>query len=376
MLGRVREYFTLRGAIDEAGRPDRKVSAEAVQLLAWGRQQAGAAEVLWANGHSAEALRLAHASLTTTLEAVSAAGDEDAEGWRDLLDDALAQSIDHALRDRPLPKLDADMESEDADRYREIQRARRQADRTIRYAVRTERELVSVRRRRMMLALLMFAGLAVGVGFFVREQIRVSNAVWVGRYYPQRNFQGQPIERNDPNLDFDWQAESPMSGIPEDNWTGRWDTCIRVTEPQQILISVGSDDGSRVLVDGRREVDNWRSQTERWEHGRVDLEPGVHHIRVEYFEAGGRARIRARISSDAPVDLFRPDDPDARCGREAPAAMQEPAKTPMRATMRPTPIPMSPMIAPTVGMPTLPVQPNTAAMAPAQMAPENPTEAR
>lgn len=358
VLGRAREYFTLRGAIEEASRPDREVSSEAVQLLAWGRQRAAAAEVLWANGHAAEALRIARKGLETTLDAVSAAGDE---GWRALLDAELVTAIDHALRERALPRLDADMESEDAERYREIQRARRRADATIRYAVRSERQLKAVRRRRLFAAFLGFAVLATAFGFFVRERIRVSNAVWVGRYYPQRNFQGQPIERHDPDLDFDWQAESPMSGIPEDNWTGRWDTCLRVHgEPQEILVSVGSDDGSRVLVDGRREVDNWRSQTERWEHGRVELEPGVHHVRVEYFEAGGRARIRARLVSDAPIELFRPDDPDARCGRaeETPA---EPSKRPqpMRSPMLPN---RSPMV---------PIQPNAAGMQA-----ENPTAPR
>lgn len=363
VLSRVREYFTLRGAIDEASRPDREVSREAVQLLAWGRQRAAAAEVLWANGHASEALRLAHAGLETTLEAVSAAGDE---GWRSLLDPELVGVIDHALRDRPLPALDADMESEDADRYRETQRARRRADATIRYAVRSERELKAVRRRRLLAAMLGVALAATALGFFVRDRLRVSNAVWVGRYYPQRNFQGQPIERNDPELDFDWQAESPMSGIPEDNWTGRWDTCLRVSgQPQEVLLSVGSDDGSRILVDGRNEVDNWRSQTERWEHGRVELEPGVHHIRVEYFEAGGRARIRARLVSDDPIDLFRPDDPDARCGRAETGPSTQPSKT-----RQPSKLPMrSPMIP--VRTPMVPIQPNAAGMQA-----ENPSEPR
>ena len=339
MLGTagVREYFTLRGAIEEASRPDRRVSAEAVRLLAWARQRAAAAEVLWANGHAAEALRLARAALTTTLDAVSEAGEE---GWRGLLDEALVAAVDRAL-DGELPTLDADLAPADAERYRETQRVRTRADATIRYAVRTVRELKSVRRRRLAGAFVVVALLLVALGFFVREQIRVSSAPWIGRYYPHGDFRGQPIERNDPELDFDWQAESPMAGIPEDDWSGRWDTCVRVGQTQELVISVGSDDGSRVLVDGRTEVDNWRPQTERWEHGRVTLETGVHHVRVEYFEAGGRARIRARLQSDSPLELFRPDDPDARCGRTEPEP--EPADaTPMRSTkqprMRPLPI--------------------------------------
>jgi hypothetical protein len=70
VLGRIGEYFTLSAAKAtqaKLGEPARKAMDRALTL---GRQRADAAESLWSNGHTAEALRLALRSLDDTLAAV------------------------------------------------------------------------------------------------------------------------------------------------------------------------------------------------------------------------------------------------------------------------------------------------------------------
>lgn len=69
LFGRIGEYFTLsaaRAAQGRLGEPARKAMDQALGL---GRQRADAAESLWSNGHTAEALRLATRSLEDTLAA-------------------------------------------------------------------------------------------------------------------------------------------------------------------------------------------------------------------------------------------------------------------------------------------------------------------
>jgi len=69
LFGRIGEYFTLsaaRAAQGKLGEPARKAMDQSLGL---GRQRADAAESLWSNGHTAEALRLATRSLEDTLAA-------------------------------------------------------------------------------------------------------------------------------------------------------------------------------------------------------------------------------------------------------------------------------------------------------------------
>ena len=69
LFGRIGEYFTLsaaRAAQSKLGEPARKAMDQALGL---GRQRADAAESLWSNGHTAEALRLAVRALEDSLAA-------------------------------------------------------------------------------------------------------------------------------------------------------------------------------------------------------------------------------------------------------------------------------------------------------------------
>jgi hypothetical protein len=57
--------------------------------------------------------------------------------------------------------------------------------------------------------------------------------------------------------------------------------------------SLASDDGSKLYVDGKPVVDNDGSHGVITAHGGVDLQPGKHVIRVEWFNVGGGAWLGA-----------------------------------------------------------------------------------
>jgi hypothetical protein len=66
------EFFTLARASAQLGRLGEDGRVKVAGVLALGRQRAEAAETLWSNGHTAEALRLAFAGLDATLDAATA----------------------------------------------------------------------------------------------------------------------------------------------------------------------------------------------------------------------------------------------------------------------------------------------------------------
>lgn len=126
---------------------------------------------------------------------------------------------------------------------------------------------------------------------------------WLGRYYPEPDFGGEPVIRYDERIDFDWLGEAPVGGIPADRYSVRWDTCLHLPADDSLELRIGSDDGSRVFLDGELVIDNWRDQAGNWKSHRADLSEGVHHVRVEYYENGGNAlAILEMTGPRGPVD--------------------------------------------------------------------------
>ncbi len=114
---------------------------------------------------------------------------------------------------------------------------------------------------------------------------------WRGEYYPNVEFIGTPTNRIDDDLDFDWGDGSPLAGFPKDNFSAKWKTCLKVETSEHARFLLGSDDGSRLFVDGKLLIDNWSPHDFRPMEGDTDLQPGLHGLRITFFEKIGGARI-------------------------------------------------------------------------------------
>jgi hypothetical protein len=56
---------------------------------------------------------------------------------------------------------------------------------------------------------------------------------------------------------------------------------------------VESDDGSRLYIDDKLVIDNWRDQAPNEVPGTVELEANKrYNIRIEYYQGGGGAMMR------------------------------------------------------------------------------------
>ena len=74
------------------------------------------------------------------------------------------------------------------------------------------------------------------------------------------------------------------------NFSIRWRTRFRAPEGGEYLFGATCDDGVRVLLDGKRVIDDWADGSKRSLSARVRLEKGsVHDLVVEYRQAGGDA---------------------------------------------------------------------------------------
>jgi glucose/arabinose dehydrogenase len=111
------------------------------------------------------------------------------------------------------------------------------------------------------------------------------------------------LERNDDTLDFDWGAGSPGTGITADRFVARWTKTVALSAGLYRFSGV-HDDGMRAYIDNVPVVDKWVTGNNAYSVDKV-VPGGTHELRVEYFEAGSRARAEFsydRIGDVVPAD--------------------------------------------------------------------------
>jgi hypothetical protein len=80
---------------------------------------------------------------------------------------------------------------------------------------------------------------------------------------------------------------------------------VRIPEDGVYSFSLGSDDGSRFLLDGRRLIDNDGLHGMQQRRGAVALKAGLHPIRVEYFnKTGGEGLTLSWSGPGFPVQVL------------------------------------------------------------------------
>lgn len=81
----------------------------------------------------------------------------------------------------------------------------------------------------------------------------------------------------------------------KDNFAMRFDSYFPVTTAGNHTFHLGSDDGSRLLVDDKQVAISDGIHPKSDEKGSVQLEVGVHKLRIEYFEASGGEELSLEV---------------------------------------------------------------------------------
>lgn len=106
-----------------------------------------------------------------------------------------------------------------------------------------------------------------------------------GQYYTTPELSGKMIERVDSQINFRWGTAAPMSGIPADRFSVRWEGEIETLNEGNYTFHLRSDDGARLFIDGRQVIDRWRPQAESEHSGMIELEARRRYpVRLDYFD--------------------------------------------------------------------------------------------
>lgn len=71
---------------------------------------------------------------------------------------------------------------------------------------------------------------------------------------------------------------------------------LEIKEAGDFKFRLGSDDGSRLLINGQELIDNDGMHAVKYKEGSIELEPGEVKIRVEYFDSGGAQGLSLIVS--------------------------------------------------------------------------------
>jgi hypothetical protein len=112
---------------------------------------------------------------------------------------------------------------------------------------------------------------------------------WVGEYFAGRDLTQTPVLiRTDPAIDFNWGWKAPSEELPVDNFAVRW-TGTFTFEGGRYRFRTTTDDGVRLYINDRLVINSWRPMRGT-RTVTLNLTPGEHTVRMEYFEATQAAR--------------------------------------------------------------------------------------
>ncbi|MFB0554079.1 MAG: PA14 domain-containing protein [Phycisphaerae bacterium] len=103
---------------------------------------------------------------------------------------------------------------------------------------------------------------------------------------------GIPKEvRVDPQIDFNWNQDSPAPTVNRAMFSVRWRGEIEIPVADAYTFTTRSNDGSRIYVNNQLVVEDWGTHAARDSSGTLDLEAGSYLITVEYMQDGANANI-------------------------------------------------------------------------------------
>ena len=109
---------------------------------------------------------------------------------------------------------------------------------------------------------------------------------WTASFFNNENLSGTPVlVRTDPTINFNWFGDPPGPGVNPDHFSVRWQSTITLAAGKY-EITMGSDDGSRLWIDGQLVYDRWNDCCQYWNKS-VDLSAGPHIFKMEMREIDG-----------------------------------------------------------------------------------------
>ena len=131
-------------------------------------------------------------------------------------------------------------------------------------------------------------------------------------FHPATDLQQPSIRRVDPQVNFTPSTWPFGQTELQNDFYARWTGKLRIAKPGKYTFFLNSDDGSRLFLDGRQVVDNGGVIQSVLplplleKSAEIELNPGDHDLKIEFFQAGGGAACQLSWSGGGMVKQIVP----------------------------------------------------------------------
>jgi PA14 domain len=130
-----------------------------------------------------------------------------------------------------------------------------------------------------------------------------------GNYYNNVSLVGKPtLIRRDTQVNFDWKYSPPMSGMPADKFSIKWEGFIQTRFDEQYTLIVTSDDGIRIWLDDKIILDKWAKRGVAEDIVTLEGKSGKKYkLAVEYCDSSGSAVAKLEWQSASEIRTLVPE---------------------------------------------------------------------
>ncbi len=121
---------------------------------------------------------------------------------------------------------------------------------------------------------------------------------WVVTGYEGSRFERRVFVESWETIDRPFEGGRPDDRLPPDGFSYRFEGVLMMDAPGRYTFELGSDDGSRLYVDGEPAIDHWGHHGFSTRTATLSLDAGPHLLRIDYYEEDGWARVRFRGAPD------------------------------------------------------------------------------
>jgi len=127
-------------------------------------------------------------------------------------------------------------------------------------------------------------------------------------YFANRELTGLPKTRVVEGINFEPANQAPDPFLPKSPLSIRWKGMLRPTVSGLYTLGFSTDDGCRLMINGKKVIDSWRFRGNERDSIQLNLNAGEdYEIQAEYFDVDGEAI--AKMYWKTP-NLARKDRPD------------------------------------------------------------------
>lgn len=138
--------------------------------------------------------------------------------------------------------------------------------------------------------------IALGIKFVLKAS--EPHPPWQVNFYGNIDMHGDSIaEREDYFIDYEWAGVSPINRVDGGQFSAIWKSCLVLSKDKNINFNLGSDDGSRLIIDGNKVIESWQIQGFTETSKQISLTAGAHLVEVQYYQDGGASRVKFDIDN-------------------------------------------------------------------------------